>query len=115
MGEQLCARCGKAAPPAVPGPDGQADQGWATYASEQELVVDVPYPGPGPLPPDVATAIGEFNGLVRLEPDPQVATASIREVESRYYGIACPECQAETGWDYFDWCLFMTGPEGVDR
>jgi hypothetical protein len=67
----------------------------------------VPYPGPGLVRPDVAAAIGEFDGLVRVEADPQVQAPSIREVQSHYYGLARPDCQAETGWDYFDWCVFI--------
>ena len=104
---QRCARCDREAPQPIEGPTGQAGQRWITYAGEQELVVDVPYPGPALLPPDVATAIGQFDGLVRVEADPHVQVPSLREVESSWYGIACPDCQHETGWDYFEWVLFM--------
>ena len=104
---EQCARCERPAPQAVPGPEGQSDQGWTTYESEQQLIVDVPYPDAGMLRRELATAIGEFEGIVSVQADPQVTAPAIREVVSHYAGIACPECQSETGWDWFEWTMFM--------
>ena len=104
-----CARCKRPAPPPVRGPEGQAAQGWVTYESEQELVIDIPE-DEFVLPPALARAIGDHDGLVRLVPlGPEIAAPAPREVLSNWYGVACPDCQAETGWDWFEWVMFMSG------
>ena len=80
---EQCARCERPAPQAVPGPEGQSDQGWTTYESEQQLIVDVPYPDAGMLRPELATAIGEFEGIVSVQADPQVTAPAIPARSSR--------------------------------
>jgi hypothetical protein len=105
--QEKCARCNRPAPPPISGPEGQVAQGWVTYA-ESILIVDVPQED-SILPAEVANAIGAFDGLVKLMPDQQVRVPSILEVQSTYLGLACPECQAETGWDSVQWLLFLAG------
>jgi hypothetical protein len=109
-----CSRCGQSAPPASRGPDGQPARGWVTYESQQTLIVDVPDPDDGGginLPPNIAGLIGEFDGIVRLEVglDGAGTVSETREVVSRFLGLACPDCQAETDWDDFEWEMFLTG------
>lgn len=103
-----CARCGRTAPPAVAGPDGRAAQGWATYEGENKLVVEVP-DEPTLLPDDVRVVIGAFQGLVCLEPGMRVTVAAVREIVSSREALACPQCMADTGWDDFQWKLFVAG------
>lgn len=105
-----CVRCGRAAPPPIAGPEGAVEQGWATYTSEEELIIDIPWQTEFILPPDVAQAIGTHEGLVRLVPlGPEITVAAVREITTQCYGVACPDCQAQTGWDWFEWVVFMSG------
>jgi hypothetical protein len=43
---EQCGHCARTAPPAVPGPEGQAAQGWIAYEGEQVMIIDVPQPAP---------------------------------------------------------------------
>jgi hypothetical protein len=62
-----------------------------------------------------AAAIGEHEGLVRIEADPEVTVPEIREAVSNWYGLACPDCQRETGWDHFEWSRFFTTRKPEDE
>jgi hypothetical protein len=63
--------------------------------------------------PDLVEQLAAFTadegGLVCVDPDPTGEIAAIRGVESDYAGLVCPDCQAETGWDYVHWMLFLAG------
>jgi hypothetical protein len=92
------------------------EQGWATFAGAPRLVVDVRYPEPSIMPPDVMESIRAFlenpdyaGGFVEINADPQVDVPSIREVITNYEGTVCPDCLAETGWDEFQWRMFLAG------
>jgi hypothetical protein len=107
--EERCARCGKEAPTVILGPGGQVSRGWVTHV-EDTLIVEVGY-GDEPvfLPLDVTEAIRAFDGhLIQVEADPDVQVPAIRS-ESTYLGIVCAECQRDTGWDDFQWGLFLAG------
>jgi hypothetical protein len=82
-------------------------QGWAIFEGEPKLVVELPRE-PTLLPPDVRSAIGAFEGLVCAEPG-DIHVAILREIVSSVEGAACPDCMAETGWDDFQWKLFVAG------
>jgi len=107
--EQNCARCNRPAPEPIRGPDGQTAQGWITFVGEDRLIIDIPCKERSILPVEVANAIGAFAGLVILDPDPQIQVSTLREVDSTYLGVACPECVADTGWDTSQWLLFLSG------
>jgi hypothetical protein len=49
--------------------------------------------------------------LVGLVPDPRVEVASVRRLGGAFLGLACPDCQTETGWDYLQWCWFFMREE----
>jgi hypothetical protein len=102
-----CARCGRTAPPMTDGPEGMEAQGWVTYEGEPKLVVEVPREATL-LPAGVRAEIGIFAGLVCVEPT-DVEVAWLREIVTSFAGNACPACIAETGWDDFQWKLFLAG------
>jgi hypothetical protein len=110
---ESCGHCGREAPPAIEGSGGQAAQGWVTFAGADELVIHMPE-GDVILPPDVVDAIRAFDGLIRLEPRPAVTAPATREVNSAWLGIACPDCQRETGWDHAQWSWFFAQQRGPD-
>lgn len=112
---EKCGRCQRPAPPAVEGPEGMAAQGWITYEGSSELVIDVPVES-AILPPEVAEAIrAHHDHLVRIEPDPQIEVAAVREAVSVWLGNACPDCQKETGWDDTQWAWFLSGAGEEER
>ena len=63
----------------------------------------------------LAKTIGEFDGLVLMEPDPGNPVASLGEVEGSYAGLACPDCIAETARDDFQWLMFLAGMASDER
>jgi hypothetical protein len=115
--DQRCSRCQRPAPPADNSPEGQAAEGWTVYQGESELAIDVPADG-AVLPLALVEQIREFEGLIHIyvmgphEP----GTAAAREIGSYWLGLVCPDCQAETGWDFEQWELFFaTHRRGKDR
>ena len=103
-----CGRCGRTAPPEAVGAEGRAAKGWLTYEGEEKLVVEVPEE-PTLLPDGVRAAIGGFDGLVCLQPGEHVTAAALREIVSSGGALVCPKCASETGWDDFQWKLFLAG------
>ena len=66
-----CGRCQRPAPPAVPGPRGQAPQGRVSYEGEQASILDVSASG-ALLPMELVEAIRDLHEhvLVGLVPYP---------------------------------------------
>jgi hypothetical protein len=81
--------------------------GWASFGAGEEMTIDVPYPESAVLPPEVVTAVREFEGAIRVDADPGVGVPSIREVSSEFIGLACPACRTDTGWDAGQWSRFL--------
>jgi len=114
-----CSRCHR---PTPPGPGGQVAQGWVTFEGLSTVVIDVPYPGPAVLPPELVEQVRALladplyeDSIVAIEPDPGTELAALREVAASHAGTVCPDCRSETGWDDFQWGLFLAGLGDVDR
>jgi hypothetical protein len=53
----------------------------------------------------------QFGGIIFVHADGggDREVPALREVVASYAGVVCPDCQAETGWDEFEWLMFMSG------
>ena len=53
-----------------------------------------------------------WEGLIQVQADPHVTVPTVRDLSSDLAGIACPDCLAETGWNRFEWLVFLAGISG---
>jgi len=80
---------------------------WHMFEGETELVIDIPWQTETLLPFEIVDAIRDHEGIVRLEPDPQVTVAAVREVSGAYLGTVCPDCYSDSDWDFHQWAMFL--------
>lgn len=113
--DERCAVCGRDVPSSTvdrdTGVSPRGVEGWVDFGGYDELVIAVPYPESSTLPLEVIDAMREFEGLVRVEPDPQVDVARLRELETGYAGTVCPDCCRDperAGWDTAQWLWFLS-------
>jgi len=116
-----CAYCGKFAPASAVPPGAkdspQSEQGWVRFEGRSTIVINVPYPGPAILPPELVTRVRELladpaheQSFVCIDPHSLTQPANIREVLAGFTGaLVCADCMTETGWDYPQWVLFLSG------
>jgi len=112
---ERCAVCDREAPSATLDPERgtspRVAEGWSAFEDGQELVVVLPYPESLTLPLEIADAIRNFDGLIRIDYDRHEAP-QIVEVHGIYAGLVCSTCYSDperAGWDITDWLWFLTG------
>jgi hypothetical protein len=108
-----CARCGKPAP-VSPGRPDWAAQGWRTIALSKSCVIWAQSDDsePAQLQLDDVRHLAKFlhsnpEGPVTVVTNTGRAVPAV--VTARPIHFACGDCQRETGWDDFQWQLFLAG------
>jgi len=81
-----CAVCGRETPSSIiePGHEHSAKvtEGWIDFGGYDELLIGLPYPETSTLPFELVDAIREFEGLVRIEADPQISAPDIVQAKA---------------------------------